>query len=398
MSQRPTRILYVQPNNGVGGSDIALLRLIGSLDRARWTPVVALPHEGPLSSLLEDAGAELRYAPMRQLRTRLSPAYQLGYCASLLPGVRYLRDLIRAEGIGLVHSNSLYSLYGGFAARLAGCAHIWHVREIPPPIVIARGLLAGAVRRLSAVVIAMSQACVAGLFGSAPPANLVVLPDGLDLSRWQSGVSGRRIRAELGFADTTPLIGFIARLDPWKGLDVFLRAAKLVAGRVPQAQFLVVGEAPDGFERHRDRMKRLANELGIAPQVHFLGWRYRLDDIPEVMAALTALCHTPTKPEPFGLVLIEAMAVGCPVVAPRAGGPMEIIEDKVSGWLVPPGDAPAFADRLCRLIAEPDARSRIIAGGRKRVAERFSSDRFAADLAAVYKRAGAAPGRRKKSA
>ena len=71
MSQRPTRILYVQPNNGVGGSDIALLRLVRSLDRARWTPVVALPHEGPLSALLTEAGAELRYAPMRQLRTRL---------------------------------------------------------------------------------------------------------------------------------------------------------------------------------------------------------------------------------------------------------------------------------------------------------------------------------------
>ena len=398
MSQRPTRILYVQPNNSVGGSDIALLRLIRSLDRARWAAVVALPHEGPLSALLEEAGAELRYAPMRQLRTRLSPGYQLGYCASLLPGARHLRDLIRSEGIGLVHSNSLYSLYGGFAARLAGCTHIWHVREIPPPIAIARGLLAGAVRRLSSVVIAMSQACVTGLFGDgAPPANLVVLPDGLDLSRWKSGVSGRRIRAELGFADNTPLIGFIARLDPWKGLDVFLRAAKLVVERVPETQFLVVGEAPEGFERHRDRMKRLADELGIAPQVHFLGWRYRLDDIPEVMAALTALCHTPVKPEPFGLVLIEAMAVGCPVVAPRAGGPMEIIEHGVSGWLVPQGDAPAFADRLCRLIAAPDSRSRIIAGGRKRVAERFSSDRFAADLAAVYERASAGRERPERS-
>jgi glycosyltransferase involved in cell wall biosynthesis len=387
MPRRPTRILYVQPNNGIGGSDIALLRMIHALDRERWAPVVALPHEGPLSALLEEAGAELRYVPMRQLRTLPSPRYQLGYFASLLPGVYHLRDLIRSDRIDLVHSNSLYSLYGAFAARLAGQRHIWHVREIPPRIVVARRLLATAVRRLSSVVIAMSDACVEGLFGPGrPPLNLVVLPDGLDLSRWGAVVSGARIRAELGFADDIPLIGFIARLDPWKGLDVFLQAARLVAEREPRAQFLVVGEAPEGFERYRDRMKHLATVLGVASRVYFLGWRYRLDDIPEVMAALTVLCHTPVKPEPFGLVLIEAMAVGCPVVAARAGGPLEIIEDGVSGWLVPPGDAAAFADRLCRAIATPEARRRIIAGGRARVAERFSSARFAADLAHVYER------------
>jgi len=71
----------------------------------------------------------------------------------------------------------------------------------------------------------------------------------------------------------------------------------------------------------------------------FLGWRYQLDDIPEVMAALTVLCHTPLRPEPFGLVLIEAMAVGCPVVAPRAGGPADIVLDGTTGYLVPPSDA-----------------------------------------------------------
>ena len=383
------RILYVQPNNGIGGSDVALLRLIGSLDRSRHTPVVALPHEGPLSGLLEAAGAELRYTPMRQLRTLPSPTYQLGYLAALLPSVLRLRDLISAERIDLVHSNSLYSIYGALAARLARRAHIWHVREIPPAVPIARPLFAAAALRLSAVVIAMSRACIRGLFGTAePPAKVVLLPDGLDQARWQPQPSGQRIRAELGFAADTPLVGFVARLDPWKGLDVFLRVAQRVSLRVPRVRFLVVGDAPEGFQRHRDEMMRLAASLGIAGRVHFLGWRYKLDDIPEVLAALTVLCHTPVRPEPFGLVLIEAMAAGCPVVASRAGGPEEIVEDGVSGLLVAPGDADGFAEQICRLIASPDERTRIATAGRQRVSDRYSSARFAAELARIYDLAG----------
>ena len=104
------------------------------------------------------------------------------------------------------------------------------------------------------------------------------------------------------------------------------------------------------------------------------------------MAALTVLCHTPLRPEPFGLVLIEAMAVGCPVVAPRAGGPADIVLDGTTGYLVPPSDVGSFADRLCRLIEDPGQAARMGIAARERVVDRYSSERFASRLAEMYSR------------
>ncbi len=385
LAEAPRRVLYVQPNNEVGGSDIALLRLVAALDRRRYAPMVVLPREGPLSPLLRQVGAELRYVTMRQLRTVPSPSYQLAYLAGLAPTVARLRRLIELEDIALVHTNSLYSLYGAWAARLAGRPHVWHLRELPPAVPVARPLYAQMVLRLSETVVAMTRTCVSGLFGAAPaPRKVVVLDEGLDLSRWHDGVSGRNVREQLALPADAPVIGFIARLDPWKGLDVFLRMARIVATAVPTARFLVIGDAPPGFERHRDQMQALAQSLGLGEQVQFLGWRYRLEAIPEVMAALTLLCHTPIRPEPFGLVVIEAMAIGCPVVAPRAGGPAEIITDEATGLLAPAGDPAGFAERVIGLLKNPARRAALAAAARRQVVDRFATDRFAANLSRVY--------------
>jgi glycosyltransferase involved in cell wall biosynthesis len=387
MAAEPRRILYLQPNNEVGGSDIALLRTIVELDRARYTPVVVLPNDGPMSEPLRQAGAELHFTPMKQLRTLPSPSYQGRYLAAIVPTVRRLRALIAEQQVALVHTNSLYCLYGGWAARFARCPHLWHVREIPPAVPIMRPLYAQMVLRLSTLVVAMTTACVEGLFGPGPaPSKVVIMPDGIDVGRWNPGISGERIRRELDLSPDVPVIGFVARLDPWKGLEVFLRAAKAVSARVPQAHFLIVGDAPPGFESYRAAMMSLADTMGLGARVHFLGWRYQLADIPEVMAALTVLCHTPVRPEPFGLVPIEAMAVGCPVVAPRAGGPAETVVDGSTGFLVPLGDADAFADRLCRLIEDPGRRAEMGTAARAWVVSQYSSERFARRLAELYSR------------
>lgn len=378
------RILFVQPNSEVGGSDLALLRLVASINLSDYEPIVALPRDGPLVPRLRAAGATVHFIPMMQLRTLPSLRYQTLYLAHFWSTVARLVTTIRIERIDLVHTNSLYTFYGALAAWLSGRPHIWHIREIPPQVPVARAALGWMVLSLSRLVLSMTQACSCGLFANPQHRKIRLLAEGLDFSIWTRRPSHRNIRGELGIDPKAPVVGFVARLDPWKGLDVFLDAMALVHRKVPDAVFLVSGDAPEGFESYRDKMVARAASSGIGQATHFLGWRYRMDDIPHLMANLDVFCHTSITPEPFGLVVIEAMAIGCPVVSVSAGGPLEIIERGKSGLLTPPGDAATLAEAVCGLLADPAARRRYADAGRARVEERYAKATFTREIADVY--------------
>ena len=380
-----SRILYVQPNSEVGGSDIALLRLVACLDRTRFDPVIVLPGDGPLVQHFKALDAAVHFVPMRQLRTLVSLSYQTSYLTRFWPTVRAVARLIESENIRFVHTNSLYCLYGAWAARQVRRPHLWHVREIPPAIPLAKPLYAAMVRRLSKAVIGMTRNCLTSLFGSAVDAHgFYVVADGLDLARFDEQMARPSVRGELGIPPDIPLIGFVARLDPWKGLHVFLDAARLVSEEFPQAQFLVAGSAPPGYENYETSMRERARSLRLERRVHFLGWRYRLDDIPRLMRSLDVFSHTAVQPEPFGLVLLEAMAASRPVVASKAGGPLEIIREGETGMLAEPGSVRAHADCLCRLLRDPARRESMGREGRLRVESQFSAATFARRLHAIY--------------
>jgi len=381
----PHTIVYVQPTSEVGGSDIALYRLVTHLDPAAYRPIVVVPHDGPLVPRLQSAGCQVAILPMMQLRSVRSVGYQARYVARFWPSVFRLAALIRREGADLVHSNSLYGLHGPWAALLARVPHVCHVREIPDVPKPVQKLLTTTAARLSARVIPMTCA-VAGLFRSTEPwgSKVTVIPDGIDLAAFDARVSGERIRRELRIPAGAPLLGFVGRLDPWKGADVFVRAAAEFARRWPDAHFLVCGGDLPGYEAYAERVRRLAVELGLDGRIHFTGWTYCLDDIPEVMAALDVLVHTSTRPEPFGLVLVEAMATARPVVASNNGGVPEVVEDGVTGLLVEPGDWRAVAAAVDGLLADPSRAAAFGAAGRARVERLFEVRAYAEKVQALY--------------
>lgn len=382
---RPRTVAYVQPTSEVGGSDIALYRMVTHLDPARYRPVVVLPREGPLLGKLQAAGVGVVILPMQQLRPIKRLSYQGRYLAWFWPTVVRLAALLRRERADLVHSNSLFGLYGPWAALLAGLPHVWHIREIPDvPRPVQRALAALALG-LSARVVPMTNG-VAQLFTTSGrlPARVVSIPDGIDLAAFHPGVSGGRIRSELGIEPHAPLVGFVARLDPWKGADVFVRAAAEVAAWRPDARFLVCAGDLPGYEAYAQGVKRLAGELGLDGRIHFTDWRYRLDDIPQVMAALDVFVHTSVRPEPFGLVLVEAMATARPVVAANAGGVPEVVQAGATGLLAEPGDWRGVAGAVGALLADP-ARARAMGeAGRRRAERLFEVRAYAARVQALY--------------
>ncbi len=382
---RPRHVLYVQPNSEVGGSDIALARTVEAMAETGQRSSVVLPSDGPLVARLRAAGAEVHFLPMQQLRTLPSVRYQAGYLARFPGTVIRMARLIRAVQPDLVHSNSLYCLYGAFGAALARTPHLWHVREMAPSIPVLTWAYARMLSGLSNTVLAMSDACLGPLYARWPR-HAVIMPDALDEAAFLQSLDRARLRQDLHIPPSMPIIGTAARLDPWKGVHIFLDAAALVLAAHPEAMFVIAGGAPEGLEAYETELKAQVDRLGIADRVLFLGWRYRLQDMADVMAGFDVFCHTSVQAEPFGLVLLEAMSVGTPVIASAAGGPVNIIEDCLSGILTRPGDAQSLARAIIRLLDDPDRARTLGQAGKARQGAEFSVARFRTNLSAIYDR------------
>jgi glycosyltransferase involved in cell wall biosynthesis len=172
-------------------------------------------------------------------------------------------------------------------------------------------------------------------------------------------------------------------LVPWKGHELFLRAFARVANRRPRARALLIGASPANANDLRPALARRIGELGLHDRVRLTG---HVDDMPGAYGALDLVAHTSLKPEPFGLVVLEAMAAGRAVVAADAGGPAEIINHAVDGWLYPMGDVNVLAEAMLLLLEDGSLRKRLAA----RAADRARCfDRAAAwgEMLATYQTA-----------
>ena len=331
---RPLTLLHVQGMAERGGSDVALLRMLQALPPAEFRCHVAVPAPHPLAAEMRAAGARLHVVPMRRISTDHG---RLGWALYVLVWpvtVLRLTWLVLRHRVSVVHTNSLHFWTGWAAAWLTRRPHVWHAREIVTQSPLAMRVERVLTARFATRVVAVSTAVAAQLDG-APVEVVLEYPDPAEL---HPGLAGHA-RARLGLDDTVPLAGFVGRLDTWKGVEVLLEAWPAVRAAVPTAELVVVGVPVQGKAAEAARWER---DAGALAGVHWLGPR---SDVPEVMADLDVLVAPSTTPEPYGLVLVEALAAGCPVVSTDQGGPPDIVAAAVpgAGRLVPPRDAAALA-------------------------------------------------------
>ena len=192
----------------------------------------------------------------------------------------------------------------------------------------------------------------------------MVIHNGVDVEAFTPAAAGARHRDGCW-------IGMVGALAPWKGQHIFVQAAAEVVDRIPDVTFFLIGDViytTAGHHDYRRELERLVHQLGLEGRVIFTGFR---KDIARVMANLDIVAHCSVEPEPFGRVIIEAMACGKPVIAARGGGVDEIIVDGDDGLLVPPGDARLLAEAILRLAGDPDRRARLGEAARRRVEEKF---------------------------
>lgn len=408
MTSERRRILYVEKPAFAGGSVVSLYELVCGLDASCYEPVIlfygpnpyrerfralgvrviTLSERQPYGSPSADSGRDIAASLSRYSR-RLATGYREAKQFFLLgsrdwPLAWRLLRLIREEAIDLVHNNN--SLSGNrasvMAARLAGVPQVCHVRMLQELLFFERHVLAGFVDSFVYISKAVEQRYL-DLGIPAGRGDVVYNPINLGVFERTDHIA--ELRSELGLVDQDRVISNVGRLDWWKGHDYFLQAMAKVIQLCPSTKALIVG-ASDSTPRNRDyceRLQQLAVDLGISDHVIFAGFRA---DIPRIMAVSDVVVHSASEPEPFGRVIVEAMAAGRPVVATAAGGVLDIVEDQVTGLLVPLKDASSMAQAIQQLLRDP---MQAKAMGRRalwRTRERFSVEQHVSAIQRIYRR------------
>ncbi len=348
--------MFVQTIMPIGGAEMLTVNLIRRLDRRRSAPeLCCLKWPGPLGELL--AGE----IPVHH--GLLAGKYDL----RILPRLARLFRERQIDAIVTVGAGDKM-FWGRLAARRAQV-----------PVVIAALHSTGwpdGVGRLNRLLTPLTDAFVAVAPAHGrhlieqerfPRSRVVVIPNGVDTERFAPVPDAEAIRRELGIAPTAPVVTIVAALRPEKNHELFLDVASRVRRELPETRFIVVGDGPC-----RSALELNARERGLESAVHFLGSR---DDIPRILTASDVFALT-SHNEANPVSILEAMSVGRPVVATNVGSIYEVVEDRVSGRLVPPGDAGRFVPHLVELLNKPLQRQAMGDAGRRRVIERYSLDQM----------------------
>ncbi len=388
----PRRIAYIEQDAAIGGAQVNLLGLLTHLDRRRYEPVVLLPCDGPLRERLEALGVEWRLVPRARLRSTsrfvlgrklFDPLAVCWNLALFAPASARLAAALREVGAELAQTGALLPhLYGSPAARLAGIPSLWHLQDIVSPT-LAGGLPRAALLAAAALplrVVAVSRACAQPM-AARYAGKLRVVPNGVDVDRFAPAVSRKALRQRLGLSEQDLVLGLFGRLATWKGHEAVLRAVAVLAPELPQLRLLLVGGSPYSGERRRRELEDLVAKLRLQGTVRFLGNR---NDMPELFGALDLLVHASLQPEPFGLVVVEAMACGVPVLASCLGGPAEIIRAGHDGALVDPREPQALCAALRDLLLDRALRNRLGIAARQTVMRRFQLQSHVAAMQRVY--------------
>ena len=381
----------------MGGAEACLVDALAVVRQARaqWQTVVILAEDGPLAGRSRENGAEVHLLPFPSeiaklgdsgQKGRASLAWRMAFTApramSYRSALRSLLDQIRAD---IVHTNGFKMHVLGALAKPKQAATVWHIHDY----IGSRAVMARLMRRLASrtdAIITNSQhvaddtrRIVGDGAHIVPVLNVVDLaeftPDGpsLDLDRL-SGLNP----SPAG----TVRVGLIATLAWWKGHRLFLRGMAALAPEMPVRGYYIGGALyKTQSQESLDELRQFARELGVAGCVGFSGV---VSEPAAAMRALDVLVHTSTEPEPFGRVLVEAMACGKPVITTGLGGAAEIVSLDDCALTIDPQNPESLADALRKLASDTDLRRRLGQNGQSIARRHFGRERLARELPAVY--------------
>jgi glycosyltransferase involved in cell wall biosynthesis/O-antigen/teichoic acid export membrane protein len=369
------RILYVEGNEDrtIGGSYFSLLFLVSGLDRTRFEPLVVFTGENTLMPRFHERNVRtLVRPPARPVRWRGPAGRLFGKAVNFAKAVVWeplrLASLLRQEQIALVHLNNTVRRNHPWmiAAWLARVPCITHERGINDRFSGTDRLLA---RRLRAVI-CISKAlednfAIRGL----TDVNLLTIHNGLDPAEMRVTRDANELRAELGVSPTARLIGLVGNIKPWKGQELVIHAMDRLRDEFPDVVCLLIGDTSDDEPHYRREIEQLIDRRGLNSRVLITGFR---SDVANYVNLLDIQVHASVSPEPFGRVLLEAMALCKPLVASNAGGVPEIVIDGTTGLLFEPENVDALTGCLRQLLKNPARAHMFGNAGRRRLETDFS--------------------------
>lgn len=363
------RVLHTVGNLDLGGGQKLVALVAGALDPARFeVAVLSFETGGAYAERLRAQGIEVIELGLRRPLRRNGPA-------ALLRALRALVGTVVRGRWDVVHTHMFTS-----ALVVTPLARLGRARAMGTSHRVYYGRLQTLAERGLSVLqerIVVDSAAVGEILRAETrirPEKYVVIHNGIDTAELDAAPPRPEARRVLGLPSGALVVGEVAHLAAHKGQRHLLGAVARLAPDHPDLHVVLVGDGPD-----RAALEALVAALGIAERVHLLGAR---GDLPTVLAALDVLA-LPSTFEGFGIVQAEAMYLGLPVVATSHGGSIEVVDDGVTGYLVPFGDEAALADRL-GLLADAARRAEMGAAGRGRVLDRFTSERMGDAYARLY--------------
>lgn len=403
MNKDKKTILYSDQAVSFGGSIVVLGSLVGALDKQKFRAIVA----GEMSKSILDyhmqGNADIYVIPrlfkythwtkVTKIAGRIQPLLLKKLFIYLMSGVKSLLNtvyifrlvaIILKERVDLVHvNNGMSNLEPIIAAILTGRKYVVHFHGIEKPGLVQR-MLVNRVHKY--IVISHFLADVLSENGF-PRDRMVVAPNPFQASHALNESVGcndgsrTELKARYNLNQDDKVFAIVGRLVRWKGHIEFLHAAFKVLAAEPEAKALIIGDCSDGNIAYQHQIEKMIEDSGYDGRVIMTGY---VKDVGSMYAIMDVCVHTSIEPEPFGLVIIEAMANRVPVIASDLGAPKEIIADGVNGYIVSPNDTQTLADKITRLLTDDEQRKKMAEDACIHVQQEFNDTDYARTIETIY--------------
>jgi glycosyltransferase involved in cell wall biosynthesis len=401
------KIVFLNPTGVTGGAEAVLLDSIFSLRTAfpDLSLELVLGSDGPLTTKATELGVRTHVVPLppavaklgdsgvANLPSSISRLVLLGKLALAIPSaalyVRELRSLLKSSRPDVIHSNGFKTHVLAALAKPKSSALVWHIHDYVSSRTVMRALMRRYASRCNAAIANSDSVAldIKTTLGNWLPVHTI--HNGIDLQRFSP--AGPQL--DLDFLSELPTaspgtvrVGLIGTLAWWKGHRIFLDALSKISVTTPMRGYVIGGPIyrTQNSQNTLDELVSYAKTLGLEGKVGFTGF---IEDVPAALRSLDIVVHASTQPEPFGLVIVEAMAVGKAVISSDAGGAAELVQNGVDALTHVSGDSKDLALRISQLLSDARLRASLGGNARKTAESRFDRRNLAQRLLPIYRQA-----------